>query len=165
MAKLPSPPPEIPSNNDLATLAPLFGEKVWTLLSEMTVAGYDPIVVEAFRSDTRQRFLYGFGREYDDGRGVVTNAMTGAKSWHRYGLAVDVISKAREWDALPSFWTALKDHALELGLMPGAVWQHPDRPHVQWHQSGMPITPTDDDWDLLQAHGMDAVWRLYGAVA
>ena len=76
---LPDPPPEVPADDDIAKLAPRFAEKVLDLIAEMRRRGHDPVVVEAFRSDERQSWLYGFGREYDDGRGNVTGASTGSK--------------------------------------------------------------------------------------
>ena len=164
MTSLPAPPPEVASDRDVMKLAPVFAAKVFDVLQQMERLGHDPMISEGFRSDERQRFLYGFGREYDDGRGVVTNASDGRSSWHRYGLAVDIISKSKEWDAPPTFWNDLRECAQAIGLTPGAVWKHPDRPHVQHHCPGMPVSPTADDWALLESGGFDAVWRKYLAV-
>ena len=159
MTPLPAPPPELPADTDMLKLAPVFAAKVFDLLHQMERLGHDAVVSEGFRTDERQRFLYGFGREYDDGRGVVTNAEDGRKSWHRYGLAVDIISKSRQWDAHPGFWQDLRDCARILLLTSGADWSKPDRPHVQWWCPGMNVTPSEHAWELLQTQGVEAVWR------
>lgn len=158
--KLPPPPtPEPPEDRDMMKLAPVFAAKVFDLLHRVGDEGFDPFVFEGFRSDDRQAWLFGCGRDYDDGRGIVTDASDGRHSWHRYGLAVDIISKSNRWDAPANFWLSLRDHALQLGLTPGATWTRPDRPHVQWHCDGMFVTPSDHAWALLQSDGAEAVWK------
>jgi hypothetical protein len=164
MTKLPLPPPEIPADVEMTKLAPLFAEKVFTLLANLNAKGRDPVVAEGFRSDARAAYLYGFGREYDDGRGVVTKAPDASKTWHRYGLAADIISKSKEWDAPDAFWSDLRDSAVDLGLVSGDDWTFKDRPHVQWNVSGMHVVPSDHAWQLLQSSGLDAVWREVNAV-
>lgn len=159
MTSLPSPPtPEPPPDRDMLKLAPVFAAKVFDLLHRMDRLGHDAIVFEGFRSDERQAWLYGCGRQYDDGRGIVTNAADGRHSWHRYGLAVDVISRSLAWNAHAGFWLDLRNCARDLGLTSGYDWTHPDRPHVQWHCDGMYVTPSDHAWALLQSAGVAAVW-------
>jgi hypothetical protein len=172
VTKLPAPPPEIPASRDMTKLAPLFAEKVFTVLADMKARGFDAIVREGFRSDERQAWLYGFGREYDDDRGNVTGAPTGAKSWHRYGLAVDIVSATLEDDAPAAFWTALMEVAESIGLTSGDDWDRDgvpvesdpdehraDKPHVQWWTPGMHVIPSDHAWQLLQSQGVEAVWK------
>jgi hypothetical protein len=161
MSKLPPPPTEVLVDQDILKLAPLFGEKVMALITDLNRMGYDAMLFEGFRSDERAKYLYGFGREYDDGRGIVTNAPNGAKTWHRYGLAADIISKSKGWDAPATFWTALSNTALATDLTPGGLWKFADKPHVQHHD--MPVTPKDEDWALLQSQGKEAVWKKYNA--
>ena len=145
----------------MVKLAPLFAEKVFTLLADMKAKGHDPVVREGFRSDERQAWLYGFGRTWDDPgdpRGEVTNAPNGAKSWHRYGLAVDIVSAAHG-DSPPSeFWYDLRAIAHDLELTSGEDWRQQDDPHVQWWCSGMFVTPSDHAWEVLQSDGVEAVW-------
>lgn len=163
MSKLPPPPPEVPASSDLLQLAPVFSAKVFAILNAMQRRGLDPIVCEAFRSDERATFLAGFGRDYDDGRGIVTNALDAKHTWHRYGLAVDIISKKKQWDAPSEFWNALGVAARAEGMTWGGDWHHKDLPHVQWHCERMPVSPTDLDWALLQSRGFEGVWREYEA--
>lgn len=156
------PPPEVPVDKDIFKLAPLFAEKVMAVMMDLNRMGHDATMAEGFRSDERAAFLYGFGREYDDGRGIVTNAKDGSKTWHRYGLAADIVSKSKGWDAPEKFWTELANVALATGLNPGGRWKFADKPHVQW--ADMPVSPKDEDWKLLQSDGPNAVWKKYGAV-
>lgn len=163
MTPLPPPPPEPKADRTLSSLAPGFRRKVEAMLADMEVRGFDPMISEGFRSDERQAWLYGFGRDYDDGRGVVTNAPTGIHSYHRYGLAVDVISKSSEWNAPKRFWDAIGSAALRQGLSWGGLWtKFPDRPHVQF--SPMPQGPSSKAIELLASGGMEAVWREVDAL-
>lgn len=172
MTTLPKPPKEVPVDRDLSKLAPAFRKKIELLLERMRVLGHDAMVFEAFRSDERAAYLYGFGRSYDDGRGVVTKAKDGRKTFHRYGLAVDIISRSMEWDAPKAFWDDLRKEATALGLRSGDDWdrdgipveQDPDehtsdRPHVQWWVEGMLVTPSDHAWEVLSTQGALAVWQ------
>lgn len=163
MAKFGIIPREVPRHADLNECAPLFAEKVRELIARLEAQGYDPFVYEAVRTDDRCAWLHGFGREYDDGRGIVTNAATGAKSWHRYGLAVDIISRAQGWEASDGFWAALRTEATALGLEAGGNWKMADKPHVQWG-APMRTTPSDHAWELLQGGGAEAVWLEVGAM-
>lgn len=178
LRKLPLPPAEVGAlavDNDLSKCAPKFVERVWTLLHELQRRGFPAKVAEAFRSDERAAFLYGFGREYDDGRGVVTKVKSASKSWHRYGLAVDIVSAEHGYDAPAAFWTALRECATEAGLRSGDDWDRDgvaveedpdehfaDKPHVQFGPP-MRVTPSDQAWILLERGGVEAVWAAVGA--
>jgi hypothetical protein len=162
--RLPSPPPEPPPMKSIECLAPKFRAKVAAMLAQLSAIGFDPIISESCRSDERQEWLYGFGRDWDDGRGVVTQAHTGARSWHRYGLAVDVISLKRGWDAPDAFWETLGECARAQGLVWGGSWpKFQDRPHVQF---GAPMrqAPSARAAELFEQGGMTAVWREVGAI-
>jgi hypothetical protein len=161
---LPNPPDEPEVNQSLECLAPKFRVRVVSMLSDLSIRGFDPIIAESCRSDERQAWLFGFGREWDDGRGVVTQAPTGAHSWHRYGLAVDVISLRHGWDAPSSFWNALGSSALRHSLAWGGYWpRFADRPHVQF---GPPMrqAPSSRAVELAADGGLVAVWKEVGAL-
>jgi len=157
--KLPLPPVEVPNSTDVSKLAPRFRAAVIAALNEMRAAGYDPIISETIRSNERQQFLYGFGRSYDDGRGIVTNSQDALHTWHGFGLAVDVISRSRQWDAPDDFWQALGVAARDEGLHWGGDWpEFKDKPHIQW---GDPMlrSPSAHAAELLAEGGLPAVWR------
>lgn len=151
-------PREVPRSANLEECAPKFADKIRQLLLRLTEQGYDPIVYEATRTDDRCAWLYGFGRDYDDGRGIVTNAKTGEASWHRYGLAVDIISRKDGWNAPDGFWAALRTEAVKLGLEAGGNWKMADKPHVQWG-APMRTSPSDHARELLKRGGREAVWK------
>lgn len=147
----------------LDCLAPHFRVRLVIMLSDLRACGFDPIVAESCRSDERQSWLFGMGRDYDDGRGIVTNAPTGLYSWHHYALAVDLTSKAHG-DAAPArFWDAIGGACATHGLSWGGAWpRFPDRPHVQY---GAPMrqSPSSGAAELLATGGLAAVWQAVGA--
>lgn len=159
---LPKPPAEVPVRRDLGLLAPKFHKAVTWLLLALTERGFDPMVFETFRDNERQRFLYGFGREYDDGRGVVTKASTADTTWHGFGLAVDIISRKHQWNAPDEFWNALGEESRKLGLVWGGDWIFKDRPHVQ-HGAPMRQSPSPLAKEIRDGEGLEALWRVVGA--
>lgn len=163
--KLPLPTHEVPINRDLSVLAPKFRIKVERLITMLnTEHGKDAFVFETLRTTERQGFLYGFGRVYDDGRGVVTHSRDADESWHHYGLAVDIISKSKEWDAPYTFWRDLGASARSLGLHWGGDWRSfQDLPHVQWGEP-MRDSPSPRAARLLAQGGLPAVWKEVGAL-
>lgn len=154
---LPKPPAEVPVCRELSACAPKFRLAVDRTLYAMRAEGFDPVVAETLRTRERQAFLYGFGRTYDDGRGIVTKAATAALSWHGYGLAADIISRASGWNARPAFWEALGLHALAHGLTWGGTWKARDLPHVQWGKCRQ--SPSARATSLFAAGAIEAVWR------
>ena len=142
----------------LDVLAPAFRAKVERVLESVPYAN----VAETLRTDARQRYLYGFGRDYDDGRGIVTHSETALDTWHHYGLAVDIIHKTKGWDAPMQWWQQLGTIAKANGLVWGGDWTFRDYPHIQW---GPPMrrSPSPSAAKLLADGGVDAVWRAVGA--
>jgi peptidoglycan LD-endopeptidase CwlK len=164
MTALPPPPPEVPVDNSLEGLAPIFHARVNELLARMKARGHDPIVSESFRTNERQTYLWGFGREYDDGRGIVTHSRDADETWHHFGLAVDIISQSHGWDAPPRFWHDLGALSVALGLSWGGNWKSiQDRPHVQFG-SPMRQSPSPRAARLLAQGGLEAVWKEVGAI-
>ncbi len=163
MAKFGVVPPEVPVVRTLAVLAPAFRRALEAMLADLA-GGPEERLFETLRTNERQSFLYGFGRDYDDGRGVVTKASQALNSWHGFALAVDVVEKdATPWDAPPGFWEGIGAAAKKHGLVWGGDWQKPDRPHVQWGRC--PVSPTQADIARYLTDGVEAVWRKYGAAA
>lgn len=152
------PPPEVPCDRSVATLAPKFRAAVEAILAQLG----DAKIAEATRTFQRQSFLYGFGRDYDDGRGIVTNAASNLTSWHGYGLAVDIIHATREWDVPDAWFRLLGDVAKAHGCDWGGDWHHPDRPHIQW--GTLRDSPSDHARSLYETAGVEAVWSAVGAL-
>lgn len=168
---LPAPPIEVPVIASTSSLAPRFLASVNGVLSDMQAWGYDPMVFETLRTDARQRFLYGFGRTYDDGRGVVTHSQSASETWHGFGLAVDIICRKDRWNAPRDFWEVLGCSSRRRGLVWGGDWngdwnsgdeRFVDRPHIQWG-SGMRRSPSANASMLAAAGGLPNVWRTVGA--
>lgn len=160
MPKLPPPPVEVPVQRTSRGCAPAFVRKIEAMLAELNDGRELPF--EWLRTPARQRFLYGFGRDYDDGRGIVTNAQTSLYSYHGFGLAVDIVEKdATPWSAPPTFWNRMGEAAEAHGLVWGGRWARADLPHVQWN-TGTP-SPTTMDRALAEAGGIAAVWAKHKA--
>lgn len=160
---LPKPPAEVPVISRLNALAPKMQEAVTAIIKDMADQGFNARVFETLRTDERQAFLYGFGRQYDDGRGTVTKVQDARKGWHRWGMAVDIVENdASPWDAPQAFWQTLGKCAEANGLTWGGRWKFLDLPHSQW--AGCPTSPTALDIALAADSGIEAVWKKYGAI-
>lgn len=161
--KLPAPPREVPRNNSLGCLARGFREKLAKVIAEMRSEGYKPLVYETCRTNERQQYLYGFGRDYDDGRGRVTNSKNAVHTWHRFGLAADIICAEDGWEAPSDFWNSLERACVKYGLAWGGDWPTMrDLPHVQF---GLPMlrSPSYKAAELAKQGGNEAVWKEVGA--
>lgn len=168
---LPKPPREVPVTSTTTLLAPRFRAAVQRVLDDMIAWGYTPMVFETHRTDERQAFLYGFGRDYDDGRGIVTHSATADDTWHGYGLAADIVDSMKLWGAPADFWHVLGCSARRHGLVWGGDWngdwssadeRFVDRPHIQW---GAPMrrSPSARAIQLRNTQGASAVWKEVGA--
>jgi hypothetical protein len=161
---LPPPPAEPPTIHATEHLAPRFRDALALVCLDLAHASFHPVLRETLRTDARQAWLYEFGRTWDDGRGIVTNARSAFTSWHGYGLAADVGDRRYEPGQEPSaFWCALERFAIARRLASGAEWQFCDRPHLQWGHP-MRVSPTARAAELLAAGGVEAVWREVGAM-
>ena len=150
-------PPEPKPITSLDGLAPKFRAAVERVLA----ANDQRVISESLRTIERQAWLYGFGREWDDGRGIVTHA-SGTTGWHPYGLAVDIIHRKKGWDAPMDFWEALGADAEREGLVWGGRWKMRDLPHVQFG-APMRTTPSAQAAHLAADGGLVALWRAVGA--
>lgn len=143
-------PPEPPVIRSLDGLAPKFREALLSVFP-----GFDEkYVSESLRTDARQEWLYGFGREYDDDRGIVTNAPTGDAGWHKFGLALDFKASG----LVRSNAIALRGAGLSLGLdWPRFV----DPPHIQ---AGPPMrqSPSAQAAAIFSDGGFEALWKEVG---
>ena len=173
--KLPLPPTEKGAGaarvSSLDVLAPGFRRRWLRVDGWMRAGGHEPLVWETVRTNERQIYLYRFGREWDDGRGVVTNVYEADDGWHFYGLALDVICRRRLWKATPSFWRALQTACAQEGLRWGGDWNMNgdcgderllDRPHVQFGPP-MRVSPSPSAARLYAGGGRQAVWAVVGA--
>lgn len=171
---LPPAPPAVPRQRAVELLAPAMRRAVDELLKHRgrrlhnatTADDADALteIFETLRSNERQRFLYGQGRDYA-GK-IVTKAYDAAWSWHGYGAAIDIIHPRLMWDAPEIWWETLAQDAELFKLFPGRRFKSiPDSPHIQWRSSGatlMPLSPTAQDRADHRAGRIDAVWKRYG---
>ena len=132
-------------------------------MGQLADVGHPVRIREAMRTPGRVAWLFGIGRDYDpDGRGIVSNAKTGEKTWHSYGLAVD-FEDLHGREINDATVEAIEQRCGSCGLSSGATWQHVDRPHVQL--SMCPKSPTAQDQADFLAGNVAAVVARYGADA
>ena len=160
-------PPEVPAVRTSLGSAPKFIAAIDQMLKALE-GGLPEHPFEWLRTAARQSFLYGFGRDYDDGRGIVTSAKSSLYSHHGVGGGLDVVEKDKTpWNAPPSFWNDIGDAAEGTGLLKwGGRWRSPDLPHVYYHTlpASMYGTVGDAIRALHAAKGIEAVWAKWGMI-
>lgn len=149
-------------NRNLDLLAPGFRAGVEAAIRECNAAGLDAYVYEGYRSAELQAVYYARGRTVVPPAETVTNARTNLYSWHGYGLAVDVISRARGWKAGDEWFRRVAEVFLKHRCKWGGHWKKKDLPHFQWHLCRP--SPSDRARELLRTGGMRAVWEAVGAL-
>ena len=159
MSAGPGAPPSV--SDDLALLAPRFRAAVEAAIGECNAQGLDAFVYEAYRSNELQQVYYARGRTVFPPDKPVTNAPTNLFSWHGYGLAVDVISRAKSWSQPDEWFARVAEHFKQQGCKWGGDWKQRDLPHFQWG----PCQPSPSDLarQIIAAQGMRAVWKAVQA--
>lgn len=147
--------------SDLSVLAPQFKAGVEAALKECNEKGYDVIVFETQRSDALAHLYYERGRTTKPPEKPVTNAPTAEKTWHHYGLAVDVISKSDGWNKPYKWWRDVADIFNKHNCKSGIDWKMADLPHHQWYKCKP--SPSQIAINLLKEGGVEAVWKAVGA--
>lgn len=121
-------------DNNTANLAFYFLQRIHILFDRLKARGFDPEIFEGYRTNSRQIWLYGYGRTHHIG--------CKPKTWTRHGKhnvndsqgkpcgkAVDVISKKDYWSN-PAFYNALQE---EVNAISGIETLTPtEQCHVQW---------------------------------
>jgi D-alanyl-D-alanine carboxypeptidase len=148
-------------NHDFAVLAPKFRVAVDRAIRAANDKGLDAIVYETYRSQQLQEAYYARGRTQVPPVATVTNARSNLYSWHGYGLAVDVISKSKQWDVGADWFASVAECFRVEGCRWGGEWKMKDLPHFQWG----PCKPSPSDMarQLYASGGLEAVWDAVGA--
>jgi hypothetical protein len=149
--------------SDLNLLAPLFRAAVEAAIAECNNgAGLKAMVYETYRSNELQAVYFARGRTVRPPNEVVTNAMTNLRSWHGYGLAVDVIHQTDKWNAGEAWFQQVAEIFKRHGCKWGGDWKMRDQPHFQW--GFCQPSPSDTARDLMRTGGVIAVWQAVGAI-
>lgn len=144
-------------DRDIAKLAPKFRAAVDVAISECRLAGYDVILYEAYRSNETAKAYYARGRTVKPPPRPVTNAPDNTRTWHGYGLAVDVISSSKLWSAGDTWYRKVAEIFKKHGCKWGGDWRSPDMPHMQWGHCK--ASPSELARELLATGGVEAVWK------
>ena len=148
-------------NRAFEVLAPKFRIAVERAIRAANEKGLDAIVYETYRSQQLQEAYYARGRTQVPPVSTVTNARSNLYSWHGYGLAVDVISKAKQWDVSPAWYEGVAACFRAEGCRWGGEWRMKDLPHFQW--GPCKPSPSDVARQLYATGGLQAVWDAVGA--
>lgn len=154
--------PPIVVHADVRLLAPKMQAAITAMLAECQEKGLDAVVHESYRDGATAAVYYKRGRTQTPPTIPVTNAPNETWSWHGYGLACDIISKAKGWDVSALWFAKMGAIAKKHGLKWGGDWKQHDLPHVQWAQCK--ASPSDEARRILKEEGMTAVWTAVGAV-
>ena len=142
-------------------LAPKFAAALVATIEQCHAEGLDAVIFETTRSDALAQVYYRRGRPPSaEFPSPVTNAPDASWTWHGYGLAADIISASREWNAGQSWFTEMGRIAKANGLDWGGDWNHPDLPHVQF--GTLKASPSEQSRSLYPGH-IAEVWALVGA--
>jgi peptidoglycan L-alanyl-D-glutamate endopeptidase CwlK len=169
----------------LGNLHPVIAQRFITLAIKFQADTGDSLeLVQGLRSWQSQVALWAQGRtsrstvgcEHDRTRrpigtcaehplgATVTDAEPGY-SWHEFGLAIDIcphsLLSCAGWDPESSLWRKIRELAEGMGFTCGALWTHPDIPHLQI-TGRFPVTPDDEVRQLFRDGGMAAVWQESG---
>ena len=148
--------------SSLDLLAPKFKLAVLAALADCQADGLDAVVYETLRSHELAVLYYARGRSVIPPKAKVTNAPDETYSWHGFGLAVDVVSKAKGWSK-PIHWFAdVAEHFKTHGCKWGGDWHTQDLPHMQF--GACKPSPSARARQLLADGGMTAVWQAVGAI-
>ncbi len=148
--------------NSLDVLAPKFRDAVIKAIADCRANGLDAIVHETYRSQELQALYYARGRTVTPPADTVTNAASNLYSWHGFGLAVDVISEASQWNQPDAWFASVAEYFRAAGCRWGGEWTVKDLPHFQW--AACKPSPSDEARSLLVSGGMRAVWEAAGAI-
>ena len=148
--------------NSLSLVAPKFAAAVQNALRDANAAGMDAYVYESLRSHELAVLYYARGRTIIPPTQTVTNAPNELFSWHGFGLAVDCISKSKQWNQPESWFAELSIHFARYGCKWGGDWKMKDLPHFQWGLCKP--SPSSVARTLLATKGMQSVWSAVEAV-
>ena len=148
-------------DDDLGKLAPRFRAAVEAALAECAASGLDARVYEAVRSPELQALYYARGRTVIPPPRPVTNARNNLYSWHGYGLAVDVISRAEAWNQPHDWFGRVAVVFKKYSCAWGGDWKQADLPHFQWGRCKP--SPSDLARQIMAQRGVRAVWQALGA--
>ena len=125
----------IPANRDPSELHPHVREMLQGILTEMAARGNEVFLVEGFRSFERQNELLA--------QTPPATTVPGGRSWHNYGLAIDLAFRGDSPFAASHPWSTLGEVGKAAGFDEwGGDWdEFPDRPHLEWHGNFDDIAP------------------------
>lgn len=163
----------VPASKDTGKLAPKVRQALDKAIAVMHEQKLDAMVFETYRTPDRVHFLYGKGRTEEaltlvnvpkkyaqPNMAIVTRAFDWSRSWHSYGLAVDIIHRRTYWNTPTSWFESVAKIMTQHGFAWGGRWPRlPDAPHFQWAMC--PIGPAVVDRAQLTSNQTEIIWARY----
>lgn len=149
----------------LSLVHPVLADAIRRMAQVLDLEGIYIRVTQGMRSCAEQDQLYAQGRSLP-GK-IVTNC-PGGKSWHNFGLAVDLVPSEGTMDAqfLPDWnenhpdWKRMIAVGESLGLTCGADWRtFKDYPHFQLTGKFPAGSPNDAAIRAFHNGGISGVWE------
>ena len=157
----------IPMITELNALHPYFRDKISELIQICKLKGINLVVVETFRTRSKQNEYKSMGKKY--------TRSVGGSSKHQYGLAVDlvpIVDSVAVWDNV-ALWRKIGIVGEKLGLRWGGRWKHPYDPgHFEWTgglnsnhfaASVFPKIPAKENYPCAQEdiHTLKSYWAAW----
>lgn len=121
------------ADRDWNHLHPEFAKRLRAVLDEVGAATHEPwVLVEGYRSEARQHWLYGQGRTRP-GRKVT---WVRDPKWHGCGLAADVMPAHKAYAAPRAWWEQLQAIGRKHGLS-NPAWTSGDLGHLQFSDEAL----------------------------
>lgn len=152
---------------DLSELAPKFQTSIKIAAARCAQEGAPVYIYEVLRTHELAAMYYQLGS---------SKARNGFRTWHFYGLAVDVVHPTKYWSAWPEWnvrlrkwqggdiiwWEKVVRIFKENNCDWGGDWtSFKDTPHFQWHLCKP--SPSDMAIELYNSGGRQAVWNAVRA--
>jgi len=152
---------------DVCELAPKMRLRVQAAESECSSKKVPVYIYECLRSNELAQIYYRLGS---------SRAPNGLRTWHFYGLAVDIVHPVEYWNAWPvwdsvekryiggneKWWKVVVEIFKRHGMDWGGDWAHfKDTPHFQWDRCKP--SPSNLAVSLYKSGGVISVWKAVGA--
>lgn len=148
------------SEQRLAKVHPAVATRVRAMVELLAQGGIEILITQGLRTWDEQDALYAKGRTVPPiGDKYIVTKAKGGKSFHNFGLAVDIvivdaIGKA-DWDTTHPGWAAAAKAGKSVGLEWGGDWTtFKDLPHFQFVNE-LKLAQCQD---LYKADGLAGVW-------
>lgn len=139
------------TNNNIELTSPFTRKALELALRDIWAENIDLFVFEAWRSPSRQNYLYEQGRSREGSK--VTNSQAW-QSWHQFGVAYDLVFKRNNRWSWEGDYTQAAEIMKKYGFKWGGDWG--DKPHFE--MTGK--ISLQEAKAITDQHGIQALWQV-----